>query len=84
MLVVVDYFTRYYEIEIVCSTTSKKIIESLERIFMIHSLPLSVTSDNRLQFIFSEFERYLERCGNEHRKTIPLWPQANSEVERQN
>ena len=80
----VDYFSRYYEIEILFSTTSEKIIESLERIFMIHGLPLSVTKDNGLQFISSEFERYLEGCGNEHRKTTPLWPRANSEVERQN
>ena len=84
VLVVVDYFSRYYEIEIMRSTTSEKIIESLERIFMIHGLPLSVTSDNGPQFISSEFERYLEGCGIEHRKITPLWPQANGEVERQN
>ena len=84
MLVVVDYFSRYYEIEIMRSTTSEKIIESLERIFMIHGLPLSITSDNSPQFVSSEFEKYLEDCGIEHRKTTPLWPQSNGEVERQN
>ena len=78
MLVVVDYFSRYYEIENMCSTTSAEINKSLERVFMIHGLPLSVTTDN------GPFERYLEYCGIEHRKTIPLWPQANDEVERQN
>ena len=51
MLVVLDYFSRYHEIAIVFSTTSEKIIESLERIFVIHGLSLSVTSDNGLQFI---------------------------------
>ena len=51
VLVVVDYFSRYYEIEIMRSTTSEKIIESLERIFMIHGLPISVTSDNGPQFV---------------------------------
>ena len=59
-LVVVDYFSRYYEIEILFSTTSEKIIESLERIFMIHGLPLSVTSDNGPQFVSNEFEKYLD------------------------
>ena len=78
MLVVVDYFSRYYEIEITCSTTSAEINKSLERVFTIHGLPLSVPTDN------GPFERYLECCGIEHRKTIPLWPQANSEVERKN
>ena len=78
VLIVIDYFSRYYEIEIMCSKTSAEIIKSLNRIFMIHGLPLSVTSDN------GPFERYLEGCGIKHMKTIPLWPQANGEVERQN
>ena len=46
VLVVVDCFSRYHEIDIMCYTTSAEIIKSLERIFMIHGLPLSVTSDN--------------------------------------
>ena len=83
VLVVVEYFSRYYEIEIMHSTPSEKIIESLERIFMIHGLPLSVTSDNGPQFVSRMFERYLEGCGIEHSKTTPLWPQTNGEVERQ-
>ena len=79
VLAVVNYFIRYYEIEIMCSTTSAEIIKSLERIFMIHGLPLSVTSDvGRLK------DNYLEGCGIKHRKTIPLWPQENGAVETQN
>ena len=31
-----------------------------------------------------EFEGFLQECGIEHRKSPPLWPQANGEVERQN
>lgn len=65
------------------STTSEKIMKTLERIFMIHGLPLSITSDNGPQFVSSEFERYFGYCGIRHRKTTPLWPQANEEVERQ-
>ena len=57
-------------IDIMCSKTSAEIIKSLQRIFMIHGLPLSVTSDN------GPFERNLEGCGIKHTKTIPLWPQA--------
>ncbi len=30
------------------------------------------------------FEQYLKGQGKEHRKTTPLWPQANGELERQN
>ena len=43
VLVVVDYFSRFYEIEVMRSTTSEKIFERLEEIFTTHGLPLSVT-----------------------------------------
>ena len=66
------------------STTSEKIIERLEEIVTAHDLPMSVTSDNGPQFRSDVFERYLEDRGVEHRKTTPVWPQANGEVERQN
>ena len=66
------------------STTSEKVIECLEKIFTTHGLPLSLRSDNGPQFRSEVFEQYLEDNGIEHRKTTPLWPQANGEVERQN
>ena len=43
VLVVVDYFSRFYETEVMRSTTSEKIFERLEEIFTTHGLPLSVT-----------------------------------------
>ena len=84
VLVIVDYFSRYYEVEIMRSTTSEKVIECLEKIFTTHGLPQSLRSDNGPLFRSEVFERYLEDNGLEHRKTTPLWPQANGEVERQN
>ena len=84
VLVIVDYFSRYYEVEVMRSTTSEKVIKCLEKVFTTHGLPLSIRSDNGPQFRSEVFERYLEDNGIEHRKTTPLWPQANGEVERQN
>ena len=78
------YFSSYYEVEIMCLTTSEKVIECLEKIFTTHGLPQSLRSDNGPQFRSEVFELYLEDNGIEHRKTTPLWPQANGEVERQN
>ena len=40
VLVIVDYFSRYYEVEVMRSTTSEKVIECLEKIFSTHGLPL--------------------------------------------
>ena len=84
VLVIVDYLSRYYEVEIMRLTTSEKVIECLEKIFTTHGLPQSLRSDNGPQFRPEVFELYLEDNGIEHRKTTPLWPQANGEVERQN
>ena len=66
------------------STTSEKVIEFLEKIFTTHGLPLSLRSDNGPQFRSEVLEQYLEDSGIEYRKTTPLWPQANGEMERQN
>ena len=43
-----------------------------------------ITFDNGPQFVSDEFEKFLTTNCIEHRKTTPLWPQANGEVESQN
>ena len=64
--------------------TSGKIISCLEAIFATHGLPLSIKTDNGPQFVPEEFEAYLKDNNIKHRKSTPLWPQANGEVQRQN
>ena len=39
VLVVVDYYSRYFEVDILTSVTPTKVIESLEKIFCVHGLP---------------------------------------------
>lgn len=84
LLVVVDYYSRYFEVDILKSTTTDKVVKSLEKIFLTHGLPVSITTDNGPQFRSSEFREYLVNQGIGHRRVTPLWPQANGEVERQN
>ncbi|KAL4231673.1 hypothetical protein ACF0H5_009252 [Mactra antiquata] len=84
ILVCIDYYSRYYEIDIMKTVTSEKIIESLDKMFLTHGLPLSITSDNGRQFVSQTFESYLKQNNIEHRRTTPLHPSANGEVERQN
>ena len=47
-------------------------------------VPFSLRTDNGPQFVSEEFESFLQAHGVEHRRTTPLRPQANGEVERQN
>ena len=82
LFVVVDYYSRHMEVQVVKSTTTDKIIASLRKIFLIHGLPVSITTDNGPQFVSQEFQRFVEEERIDHRRTTPLWPQANGEVER--
>ena len=82
LLVVVDYYTRYYGVEILTSVVASQIILRLGRRFPVHGLPASITSDNGLQFRSEEFEKYLVDNAILHRKVTPLWAQANGEVQR--
>ena len=84
LLVVVDYYSRYYEVVVIHSTTSEKIITTLNDILARFGFPHSLKSDNGRQFVSEEFERFSQEVNIEHRTSPPLWPQANAEVERQN
>ena len=84
VLTVIDYYSRYYEIAIMKSTTTENVIESLDEIFSRHGLPLTLSSDNGPQFASEMFRQYLSDHGIKHRRVTPLWPQANGEIERQN
>ena len=84
ILVVVDYYSRYYEVDILKSTVDSKVISRLEEMFARHGLPESLTSDNGPQFISAEFAEYMVQQGIRHHKVTAKWPQANGEVERQN
>ena len=84
VFVVVDYYSRYFEVEIIKSVTSTNVIESLEKIFCTHGLPKSLKTDNGPQFASEEFGSFLKANDIQHRTSTPLWPQANGKVERQN
>ena len=84
LLVVLDYYSRFFEVDILKSVLSNDIINCLDRIFATHGIPQSLRTDNGPQFVSSVFEEYLESNDVRHLTSTPLWPQANGEVERQN
>lgn len=81
---VTDYYSRYVEISISKRNTAEVAINSLKKMFATHGLPYTVTSDNGPHFVAEAFKTFLKDNGIKHRKTTPLWPQANGEIERQN
>lgn len=70
--------------DVLTSTTTEKIIDSLESIFSRHGLPVTCKSDNGPPFRSDLFREYCENNGIKHVRTTPKWAQANGEVERQN
>jgi transposase InsO family protein len=84
ILVVIDYFSRFYEIKFTKSTKSEATLKAPESIFYTHGLPLSIKTDNGTTFTSDLFKSYMAHQGVDHYKVTPRWPQANGEVERQN
>ena len=84
LLVIVDYYSRWIEVDVVRSTTSSAIIRCLGNHFTRHGIPETLRTDNGPNLVSHEMEEFLDELGIKHKKTIPLWPRANGEVERQN
>eukprot|EP00112_Aurelia_sp_Birch-Aquarium-sp1_P025425 Seg843.11 transcript_id=Seg843.11/GoldUCD/mRNA.D3Y31 product="putative protein K02A2.6" protein_id=Seg843.11/GoldUCD/D3Y31 len=82
LLVVIDAYSRFSEVEIVSSTSSKVTIPKLERIFATHGLSQFVKSDNGPPFPGHEFYQFMKELGATHKPSSPLRPQGNAEVER--
>ncbi len=82
LLVVVDDFSRFPEVEIVSSTSARAVLPKLDAIFARQGIPEIVRSDNGPPFNGREFAEFAEQLGFKHRKCTPLWPRANGEAER--
>ncbi|CAB4039796.1 PREDICTED: uncharacterized protein K02A2.6-like [Paramuricea clavata] len=70
LLVIIDAYSRFPEVEIVSSTSAKSTILKLERIFATHGIPKS-----------HEFSLYLKELGIKHKPNSTLWPQGNGQAE---
>ncbi|XP_012940972.1 uncharacterized protein K02A2.6-like [Aplysia californica] len=82
LLVVIDDYSRFPEVEILSSTSARATIPKLDSIFARHGVPHTVKSDNGPPFSSYEFKQFASQLGCKHRRITPLWPQANGGVER--
>ena len=81
LLVLIDIYSKFPEIEIVNSTEAKACIPKLDKIFATHGIPAKLKSDNGPPFNGKEFENYMTALGIEWKPSTPLWPQGNANVE---
>ena len=84
LLVCVDYYSRYPEVEILHKTTSPVIVMKLRKLFCRYGAPAEIITDNGPQFISKEFDSLMSEFNIKHRKVEPYHLQSNGEVERFN
>ena len=82
IVVVVDEFSRFPEVELLTSTSAKVVVPKLDAIFSRQGVPDILRSDNGPPFNGHEFKTFADYVGFKHRKITPLWPKANGEAER--
>ncbi|XP_065198369.1 uncharacterized protein K02A2.6-like [Sycon ciliatum] len=85
LLATIDQLTRYPVINVFSTTpTTAGVVKALRSTFSMFGLPEELVSDNGPQFRSSAFADFLAQHAIQHRRTPPLWPQANGAVERLN
>ena len=70
-ILVVDYFSRFVEIQKLSSTTSASIVAVLKSIFARHRVPITLITDNGPQFISNEMTQFSSTYGLNHITSSP-------------
>ena len=80
-LIIVCSYSKWVEVIKMNSTTSKKTIEELRKLFSQFGLPLVIVSDNGPQFVSKEFENSIQQNGMKHILTPAYHPASNGQAE---
>ncbi len=80
-LCTVDYYSDYFEVDVLSSKTGEVVIGKLKKHFAIHGIPDVIHSDNGPPFSSPEFSVFTERYEIKHTTSSPKHPQSNGKVE---
>ena len=81
-LIVVDYFSKFIEVNYLASLASSETIRALKSVFARHGIPEVVRSDNGPQYDSAEFAKFAKDWEFKHVTSSPLYAQSNGEAER--
>lgn len=84
LLLVVDYFSRYYEVQIMNKTDAEHVISAMRQMFIRLGCPKRIITDNGPPFNSNEFAYFCQEYGIKLVHSIPYQPRINGEVEIQN
>ena len=82
IILVVDYYSRYWEIERLYDTRSSNAIKKMKSIFSRFGISEEVRSDNGPQYNSAEFEEFARERRFMHSPSSPKYPQGNALAER--
>lgn len=78
---IADYFSNFFEVDYLITTTATAVIQKLTAQFSRHGIPDIVFSDNGPQFACAEFKKFSRDWEFEHATSSLRYPQANGKVE---
>ncbi len=81
-LVVVDYYSRYFELAEIRHQTADDVITTMKSFFARHGVPMIVHSDNGPCYASAQFSTFATKWGFTHTTSSPRYPQANGAAER--
>ena len=80
-LVTVDYYSGWFEFDLLSSSVSLSVINKLKSHFARYGIPQMIMSDNGRQFVSSEFDIFCKEWGIEHRTSSPYHSRSNGMAE---
>ncbi|KAK3089216.1 hypothetical protein FSP39_001808 [Pinctada imbricata] len=80
-LVTVDYFSDFFELDVLQDTSASTVISCLKQHFSRHGIPDTVISDNGPQFSSKEFHTFACEWEFEHSTSSPYHSQSNGKAE---
>ena len=81
-IIVVDYYSRWFDIKELSNETSHSVIKALKEAFATHGIPDVIMSDNGPQYSAEAFRQFAAAYRFTHVTSSPKLPQANGELER--
>lgn len=81
-LIVVDYYSKFFEVVKLENTRSKTVITHMKSMFARHGIPYEVRSDNGPQYSSREFKDFSRSWCFKHKTSSPCNPQGNGLAEK--
>lgn len=80
-LICVDYYSSFWEVDLLENTKSATIIRKLKAYFARYGIPDTCMSDNGPQYTSEEFKEFSHQWNFQHITSSPTYPQSNGKTE---